>query len=97
MRGNGSPLQGFGMWGVPFSQGVALGCDAAAPLGLRVRGVSFQHAPAFLRESVFLKAAVGFFGDGPLDEAGGEGGQKIQFFEIIASFEAEFLHDSLSA
>jgi len=35
---------------------------------------SFKQSAAFGGEVVFLQAAVGFFGDGALDEVGGEGG-----------------------
>jgi hypothetical protein len=35
---------------------------------------SFKQSAAFGGEAVFLQAAVGFFGDGALDEVGGEGG-----------------------
>ena len=35
---------------------------------------SFKQGAAFGSEAVFLQAAVGFFGDGALDEVGGKGG-----------------------
>jgi hypothetical protein len=35
---------------------------------------SSKQGAAFGSEAVFLQAAVGFFGDGALDEVGGKGG-----------------------
>jgi hypothetical protein len=45
---------------------------------------SFKQGAAFGSEAVFLQAAVGFFGDGALDEVGGEGGLEIASFKVFA-------------
>lgn len=46
---------------------------------------SFKQSAAFGGEAVFLQAAVGFFGDGALDEVGGKGGHQIALSKISLS------------
>ena len=48
---------------------------------------SFKQGAAFGGEAVFLQAAVGFFGDGALDEVGGKGrvgDSELQSFRVHA-------------
>ena len=43
-----------------------------------------KQGEAFDAEAVSLQAAVGFFGDGALDEVGGKGGLEIASFKVFA-------------
>ena len=45
---------------------------------------SFKQGAAFGGEAVFLQADGGFFGDGELDEVGGEGRLEIASFKVFA-------------
>ena len=45
---------------------------------------SSKQGAAFGSEAVFLQAAVGFFGDGALDQPDGEGRHQLALSKIIA-------------
>ena len=46
-----------------------------------------EPAAAFFRESIFLKAAVGFFGDGVFDETCGDGRGEICLPQATTAFQ----------
>ena len=61
--------------------------DKLSELRMFSRGLmeSFKQGAAFGGEAVFLQADGGFFGDGELDEVGGEGRLEIASFKVFAS------------
>jgi len=58
-----------------------------------VRWFSWQQAPAFFGEPVFLQAAVGFVWEGALDETGGYCGLLVMLPEVLFVPEVKLGHD----
>ena len=55
------------------------------------RGMLHRNPPLFC-QAIFLKAAIGFIGNGGLDESGGDGGAEVVVSERRAMGELEALH-----